>query len=197
MTVPALGSEWKASELREMTKSGKREARAEKRAAAWRAFRRDEHGFCGIKWLTRRIFVWFIFIFIVLVGIVLAFTIPRVPGFAFNGDTPLSGSGSVVFSRTPANFSFNTNLDLQIDTNSNYLPLHLNNVHAQVFESDTNAKIAEGDLPGTTFPAKAFSNVLLPVTFNYTAVNDTDQTCTCLHQCCGLASHVDPLGSQG
>lgn len=161
-----------------MTKSGKREDRNEKLAAKWRSFRRDEHGFCGIKWLTRRLFVCILFGVCVVIGITLAFTIPRVPNFAFNQDTPLNGSGNVAFSRTPANFSFNTNLILQIDSNSNFLPLHFSRVHAQVFETDTNKQVAQGDLPSTTVPAKTFTTIQLPVKFNFTAVNDTDQTCT-------------------
>jgi hypothetical protein len=178
VTVPALGAEWKTSELREMTKSGKREVRNEKLAAKWRSFRRDENGFCGIKWLTRRLFVIILFGVCCVVGIILAFTVPRVPGFAINANTPLTGGNNVVFSRTPANFSFDTKLNLQVDTNSNFLPLHFNSIHAQVFDSDTNKQIAAGDLSGTTLPAKAFSPVTFPLTFNFTAVNDTDQTCT-------------------
>jgi len=114
----------------------------------------------------------------------LLFTIPRVPGFAFNGDTPLSGSGSVEFSRTPANFSFDTNLNLQIDTHSNFLPLKIDSLHAQVFESDTDNKVAEGDLGSKTLPAKAFNMVALPVRFNYTGVNDTDQTWLNVYTAC-------------
>lgn len=177
VTVPALGSEWKSSELRAMTKSGKREARYEKFATKWRAFRRDEHGFCGISWLTRRLFVWIIFVLCVVVGITLAFTIPRVPAFAVNSNTPLNGSSNVGFSRTPANFSFNTNLNLQVDTTSNFIPLHFNSIQATVFDSDTNKQVGAGNLGSRTLSAKKFTPVIFPISFNYTAINDTDQTC--------------------
>ncbi|KAF8515295.1 hypothetical protein JB92DRAFT_2915308 [Gautieria morchelliformis] len=196
VTVPALGAEWKASELRDMTKSGKREVRNEKLAAKWRSFRRDENGFCGIKWLTRRLFVLILFGVCCVVGILLAFTVPRVPGFAFNADTPITGGNNVVFSRTPANFSFDTKLNLQVDTNSNFLPLHFNSIHAQVFESDTNKQIAAGDLPGTTVPAKAFSPIIFPLTFNYTAVNDTDQTWLNVYDACRNPQNVPPNQSR-
>lgn len=170
-----------------MTKSGKREERNEKLAAKWRAFRRDEHGFCGIKGLTRRLFVWILFGLCCVIGITLAFTIPRVPGFAFNANTPLVGGSNIVFSRTPANFSFDTKLNLQVNTQGNYLPLHFNRVDAQVFESDTNKQIGGGTLPATTIPAKQFATVLFPVTFNFTAVNDTDQTCTPFYHVCSAS----------
>ena len=162
-----------------MTKSGKRELRNEKLAAKWRAFRRDEHGFCGISWLTRRLFVCILFGVCIIVGITLAFTIPRVPAFAFNSNTPLNGSNNVVFSRTPTNFSFDTNLELQVDTTANFLPLHFSQIHVQLFDSDTNKQIGGGALGSKTLPAKTFSTLIFPVTFNYTAINDTDQTCTC------------------
>jgi hypothetical protein len=177
VTVPALGAEWQKSELRAMTNSGKREARTEKLANKWRSFRRDENGFCGIRGLTRTLFVWILFGTCVVIGVVLAITIPRVPGFAVNAQTPLIGGSNIAFSRTPANFSFDTSLNLQIDTQSNLVPLHFNKIHADVFDSDTNNRVAQGDISGHTFPPKAFNTFSFPVTFNYTAFNDTDQTC--------------------
>lgn len=62
VTVPALGAEWKASELRDMTKSGRAEARAEERRRKWREFNRDQRGLCGQRWATRRTLVIGLFI---------------------------------------------------------------------------------------------------------------------------------------
>ena len=58
VTVPALGPEWKADELRNMTKAGKREDKAERRAQKWKEWRRGERGLCG-RYFTRKFLAWF------------------------------------------------------------------------------------------------------------------------------------------
>jgi hypothetical protein len=61
VTVPKLGAEWKAEELRAMTKKGKREDRSYSRKEKWKAWTRDQTGLCG-RWGTRRSIVWGVFI---------------------------------------------------------------------------------------------------------------------------------------
>lgn len=179
VTVPALGAEWKSSELRAMTKAAKREDRWDRWNTRWTSFRRDEHGFCGIRWMTRRLFVIIFFGCCCVVGIILAFTVPRVPGFSFNINAPLNGSSHVSFIQTPGlKFSFDTHLNLQVDTNSNFLPVHFKRLHATIFDSDTEIQIGEGEVTGKTFKAKSFNDFLMPVTFSYVAINSTDITCT-------------------
>src|ERR1700691_3596975 len=63
-------------------------------------------------------------------AIIFAFTIPRVPTFEFNNETPLTlasgsfnNSISAQFSRAPANFTFPAFAALQIDTSGNFIPL--------------------------------------------------------------------------
>jgi hypothetical protein len=182
VTVPALGPEWKRSEMRDMTKAGKREKKSESRAQKWKEWRRGERGLCG-RWFTRKFLVFFLFGFAVVAGIVLAFTIPRVPGFSFNDQTPLTAAtGSfansipATFSRAPANFSFPAIASLQVDTSSNYLPLTFNHLRGTVFDLDSNRQVATGDLAHKTIPAKAFPVIQLPLNFTYVATNSSDPT---------------------
>ena len=60
VTVPALGPEWKASELHDMTQSAKKERKAEERGQKWQDWRRGKRGICG-SWFTWRFTVWFVF----------------------------------------------------------------------------------------------------------------------------------------
>ncbi|KIJ54524.1 hypothetical protein M422DRAFT_153124 [Sphaerobolus stellatus SS14] len=184
VTVPALGAEWQKSELRAMTSAAKREESWDSWRIKWRSFRRDENGFCGIPWLTRRLFACVVFGCCVVVGIILAFTIPRVPGFNFNNDNPLNGSSHIGLSRLPANFSFDTHLNLQVNTQSNFIPITFTKLHATLFDSDTNTAIGEGEVTGLKFPAKQFINYFMPFSVNYTAVNDTDITWNDLYHAC-------------
>jgi len=182
VTVPALGPEWKASELRDMTGKGKREAGREARALKWKEWRRGERGLCG-KYFTGKFTAWFLFGLCCVVGLILAFTIPRVPGFQFNSNTPLiaatppfNNTIPTLFSRAPANFSFPAFADLEADTGSNYLPLTFNNIHTQVFDLNTGRQVGSGDSGHFTIPAKSFPRIQLPLNFTYIATNDSDQT---------------------
>lgn len=203
VTVPALGPEWKADELRNMTKRGKREDANERRAQKWKEWRRGERGLCG-RYFTRKFLAWFMFCFCIAyvlpdpyldsalterwmpsVGITLVFTIPRAPGFQFNQDKPLTNASVAFnktvpteFSRAPANFSFPASADLQIDTSSNYLPLTFKSIHATIFDLTTLRQVATGDMGHMTLPAKQQIPIFIPLNFTYVATNDSDATCT-------------------
>ena len=114
------------------------------------------------------------------IGLVLAFTIPRVPGFAFASSDPLKNGTAppeTIFSRIPANFSFAANLDLQVDTDSNFLPIKFNHIRAQIFDLETDFVVGTGDLTGKTLSAKKLTEIFLPLNFTYVANNDSDATC--------------------
>jgi hypothetical protein len=185
VTVPALGAEWKSDELRGMTSSGKRQRKAEARAEKWKNFRQGRSGLCGVKWLNRKTLTFFIFFLIIIAGVTLAFTIPRVPGFALSVDHPLvNATGNfaslvpTLFVRAPnANFSFPAAANLQLDTHSSYLALKMTNLQAEVFDSGTGRLIATGNITTQRLPAKEFVPLVLPLEFSYLALNDSDQTC--------------------
>jgi hypothetical protein len=190
VTVPAMGAEWSKEEMRAMTKRGRKDVKAERRRDKARRFWRDEEGLCGVKGLTRKALAIGFFVLAVIAAITLAFTIPRVPSFSFNDNTPLAvATGSfnesipTRFSVSPANFSFPAYASLRVDTQSNFLPLHFNHLRATVYDLNTNRQIAEGDLT-TTIPAKAFPEIQIPLNFTYVATNNTDQTWKNWHDAC-------------
>ncbi|KAK0201525.1 hypothetical protein DFS33DRAFT_1348042 [Desarmillaria ectypa] len=182
VTVPALGPEWQRSELRDMTKAGKREKKNESRQGKWVAWKRGERGMCG-KWFTRRMTVFVFFGTVIVVGILLAIMVPRVPSVSINSDNPLTNATGgwknavpTYFNRSPANFSFPAYADLQLNTGSNILPLTFNHIKAYVYDLETNREIATGSLGHKTVPAKSFPEFLLPLNFSYVASNDSDAT---------------------
>ncbi|KAF8964332.1 hypothetical protein BDZ97DRAFT_1815922 [Flammula alnicola] len=182
VTVPALGPEWGKEEMHQVTKAGKRERKQEASKAFWKSWNRGERGLCG-HYFTRKVLVFFMFGLCCAIGIILAFTIPRVPSFSFNGGTPLvNATGSwatavpTIFAPSVANFSFPAFASLQADTTSNFLPLKFNSLHATVFDLDTNRQVGTGDFAKFTLPAKVFPDIMLPLNFTYFATNSSDQT---------------------
>jgi hypothetical protein len=182
VTVPALGPEWQKSELRGMTKSGRKEEKYATRREKWKAWNRDQRGMCG-RHCTRQVFVFTLFGICAVIGLVLGFTIPRVPAITINNATPIkSATGNfansvpVKFSRAPANFSFPAIADLQVNTQANWLPLTINSLHANVFDLVTAREVGRGEVGKMTFPAKAFPRLSLPLNFTYLSTNDSDQT---------------------
>ncbi|KAF9265225.1 hypothetical protein L218DRAFT_898843 [Marasmius fiardii PR-910] len=189
VTVPAMGPEWKRDELSNMMKKSRKAKKAEARATKWREWNRGQRGWCG-GWLTRRVFVIVLFVICVIVTVVLAFTIPRVPKLAFNSEHALTNATGdwadavpFTFNRAPANFSFPAYADLQIDTTGSYVPIKFSPIYAEVYDTETNRKVAQGDL-SITLPAKKFNNILLPLNFSYIASNDTDQTWKNWYEAC-------------
>jgi hypothetical protein len=123
------------------------------------------------------------------VGLILAFTIPRVPSFLFNAQAPLGNStlGNVpdpAFGSFPANFTFYASLDVEVDTNANFIPLHFNSWRSEIYELNTNEKIATGEWGSYTLPAKKYTRVFLPVTFSYAAANVSDKTWANVYNSC-------------
>ncbi|KIY62176.1 hypothetical protein CYLTODRAFT_361871 [Cylindrobasidium torrendii FP15055 ss-10] len=182
VTVPALGAEWQKDELRDMTKGGRREKKAEGRRAHWQQWRRNERGMCG-HYFKFRFTVWLLFALCCAVGIILAFTIPRVPAWNINDNTPLANATGdwkdaipAQFSRAPANFSFPAFANLQVYTGGNFLPLKFSHVYATVYDLNTDRQVGDGDLGSYTVPAKEYTQIQLPLNFSYVATNDSDTT---------------------
>jgi len=182
VTVPALGPEWKASEVGVNRKRILKQEQAERRAQKWKEWRRGERGLCG-RYFTRKFTAWFLFAFCIAVGITLVFVIPRVPDFQFNADQPLVNASSAFnktvptyFNRAPANFSFPGSAQLQLDTGSSFIPVHLHDIQADVFDLQTSMHIGTGNISSLTLSAKKFTQLSLPLNFTYTASNTSDQT---------------------
>ena len=111
--------------------------------------------------------------------ILLAICLPRVPSFGFNPAAPLvAGWGTPTFTRGPtANFTFRADLDLEMDTTGNVIPIHLNNIHARIYSADTQKLIGTGDTGGVTRQGNSAAPLNVSVLFDYSADNDTDATC--------------------
>ncbi|KAJ7599974.1 hypothetical protein C8J56DRAFT_846601 [Mycena floridula] len=190
VTVPALGPEWQRSEMRDMTKAGRREKKADSRRERWKAWNRDKSGMCG-GYLKRKTVVFIVAAVVVILVILLIFTLPRVPSFSFDSAHPLAAatgafnaSVPIAFSPAPANFSFPAFANLQLDTGSSFLPLRFTHLKAQVFDLNTGRLVGTGDLGHKTVPAKSFPVVQVPITFGYAATNTSDQTWANWHNAC-------------
>jgi hypothetical protein len=180
VTVPALGPDWKSSELHALSKAGRREAKSEARRKKWDDWRR---GRSGGRWFNRKAVVFFVFALCIVIGLALFFTLPRVPSFQFNAERPLNNDSSpltdevpMIFSRTPANFSFAAVADLRIDTGGNFIPVHMKKIKARIIDPDTGYQLAHGELKDQRYPTGKKSKVAMPLNFTYSATNDSDKT---------------------
>jgi hypothetical protein len=191
VTVPALGPEWQRSEMKQMTKSGRREVKNDERLAKWKAWNRGETGLCGTRWFTRKFLAFFLFGLCAVTALILAVTLPRVPSISFNGTAPIvAATGSfnasipTEFSRSPANFSFPAFANIQVDTTSNIIPITFNHIDAQVWYPTDNMQIGTGYVGKLTLPAKQFPIIQVPLNFSYIAPNDTDPTWVAWYNAC-------------
>jgi len=166
--------------MRDMTKAGKREKKAESRKKLWQDWTRGNR---GGKWLTKRVIVFTCFGLIAVIAVVIGVCLPRVPSFALSNNTPLANATGdwktavpTEFSRVPANFSFPAFADLEVDTTGNYLPVNFKHLRATVYDLDTGFLIGNGDFGHHILPAKSFPQIQIPLNFSYVATNDSDTT---------------------
>ncbi|KAF8334684.1 uncharacterized protein EI90DRAFT_3049835 [Cantharellus anzutake] len=201
VTVPAFGPEWRKDELWAMSTRGRAEERSYRRGLAWKEWTSDRRGLFGKKWLTRKVIVWFTFGLVILIAVSLALFLPRVPSFGSNPNSPLTtqqGSNVPVpsFTNGPvANFTFPAALDLEMDTGGNIIPIHINNIHAEIYLIDTNKLIATGDTGGFTRSPGKTKQLNIDVRFNYAADNTSDQTWALVHNAC-KSSTFYPSGNR-
>ncbi|KAF8315605.1 hypothetical protein DL93DRAFT_839469 [Clavulina sp. PMI_390] len=190
VTVPRFGAEWTKEELRGMTKKGKAEDQKLARQQAWREWNQGRRGFFGKKWLTRKVIVWGTFIFIIVFILFLVLCLPRVPSFGWNPASPINaGTGDPTFTRGPeANFTFYANLDLEMSTGGNIIPIHMNNIHASIYLSDTNKLIASGDTGSFNQRGGTNRPLNVSVLFHYSANNDSDSTWNLVYNACKSAT---------
>lgn len=148
-------------------------------------------GFCLLSlWLVLRVCLFFFYHQIAeprdlfRIAIILGFTIPRVPTFSFNQANPLiNATGSfatavpTIFSRSPTNFSFPAFASLQVDTTSNFLPVHFTQLEATVYDLDTSRQVGTGSYSHHSLPAQTFPPIDLPLNFTYITSNSSDVTC--------------------
>lgn len=185
VSVPVLGPEWTKHELRGISGRGKADRKRDKRVRNWRAWNRDQKGCCGVRWLTRTVFVFLVFFFLAGLIVTLYFVIPRAVKFEFYAPQPLAiRNDTLVFNRIPANFSFDADLQLMADASSSYVPVQFTNAEATVLDLRTGKVIAKGNLGKTTMEHKADMPVRFPVTFAYNAVNTSDPTWGFMYDAC-------------
>lgn len=185
LTVPdCADSRWTKEELRNQTRRGKAEVKSDKRKSAFKAWNRDQRGCCGISWMTRTVFVFIAFFFIAGLVVTLYFTIPRAVVFQFYDDQPFVNTTTPYFARTPANFTFDADLQLMCDSTASYLPVHFSDAKATVIDQDTGNVIAHGSLGNYKMKKGKNIPVRFPVTFSYAAVNASDQTWVNMYDAC-------------
>lgn len=184
VSVPVLGPEWTKAELRGISNRGKNDRVRDRRVSNWRAWNRDQKGCCGVRWLTRTVFVFFVFFFLAALIVTLYFTIPRAVKFEFFQAQPLSiKNDTLVFNRVPTNFSFDADLQLMADASSSYVPVQIK-ADATVLDLRTSKVIAKGTLERRTLPHTANQPIRFPVTFEYAAVNTSDATWDYMYKAC-------------
>lgn len=200
VTVPKFGAEWTKDELKGMTKSGKSNAKSQRRRDVWKAWTRGEHGFFG-GILTRKVLVFVLFGLALAAAILLAITLPRVPSFDFNSQVPFRPTApadgesdgperyKTAFSRVPAVFNFNAWMDLRMNTRSSIVGLHFDKIEVQVYEANDFKLVATGNITGLGVKAKANEPMLFPLTFAYDAVNTSDPTWLRFYDACN--NHVN------
>ncbi|KAH9030373.1 hypothetical protein EDB85DRAFT_2074321 [Lactarius pseudohatsudake] len=182
VTVPALGASGARTSLMDMTKRGRQGEEKENLGRSGRRSIVENTALFGRKWLTRRTLVFFLFGLSAAIGIVLAFTIPRVPCFNINGRPllcpPLAGSTSPFRWNSAASppTSFRVpchSRSTPARTSYHFVFKHLD---AQLYDLEFVPSRRDGSLEPHQVPSKEILKHTDTLNFTYVATNDSDQT---------------------
>ncbi|TIA68765.1 hypothetical protein E3P92_03884 [Wallemia ichthyophaga] len=184
LTVPAMGADWHADELKGISKSHRRKEANWDRKRAAKGWFRGQRKCCGI---SRKTAVFMAFGGIISLILLLYFLIPRTPTFTFRSTVlNLEDEDSPSFLTYPtANFSFDGSVAVSLDTTTSWIPITVKHLDATVYDAVTNTKVGEGGFK----KSKSYSrdndiHVDVPVHFSYEASDDSDPTWSDWHDAC-------------
>ena len=119
----------------------------------------------------------------------------QVPAFEFDSTQPLQAiaggtntSETILFNRIPANFTFPALVSVSANTDSSYIPVHITSLTSQIYDLETNQLVGNGTWSGH-LKAKSQTQIKLPVTFAYAAINASDTTWLDFYDAC---AHIYP-----
>ncbi|UZJ52109.1 hypothetical protein CBS101457_001429 [Exobasidium rhododendri] len=181
ITVPALGAEYTAEEIKAMKKPHKRRKKAlHSREKAQRWIKSDDRYFgC----LSPQLAIFMIFGSLAALGVMLYFVIPRVPTIAVQTVTPLVAvpdGGSMETHLVPTNFSMDMKINLRADNTGGWIATKVNKMNMKVYDITTSKLVGEGTMNAQSFPGRKQKTFQFPVSFAYASINATGDA-TWLH----------------
>lgn len=172
ITVPGLGAEYSSDELKHMRRTHRRRVRATKRKKKLAFLARGEGRWLGC--LDNRSFLFVVFGFLILLGLLLYFVIPRPPSFALLATKPLDAvpDGSAMkTNHIPTNFSMDMLVNMRADNTGGWVPTKASKMTMEVLDLTTQKIVGEGFMKGYTFPGREIRVFQFPVSFAYASVN--------------------------
>ncbi|TIA87772.1 hypothetical protein E3P99_02970 [Wallemia hederae] len=184
VTIPGMGPEWHADELKGISKTQRRKEANWDRKHAVKGWFRGQRKCFGI---SRKVAVFVAFGVLIALILLLYFLIPRAPSFTFRS-TPLltDDPDSASFLTFPsANFSYDGSVAISLDTTSSWIPIKVKHMEATVYDAETSNQVGSGGF--TTSKSYSRDNdihVNVPVHFAYEATDSSDPTWTNWHEAC-------------
>ncbi|KAK4050891.1 hypothetical protein OIV83_003313, partial [Microbotryomycetes sp. JL201] len=125
----------------------------------------------------------------VIVAVILAVCLPRIPSVAFANlatGSPLYETDSAPFvSQAYGNFSFRSDLFISINAKSSIVPVHFRSFQVEIRRLETNVVIARGPQTGFTVPGHKSNVYAVPLTWSGSYGNATDPNFQAIYSACG------------
>ena len=141
---------------------------------------------CG--WFGPHVAVFTVFFFLVFLGVLLYFVVPRVPDITLKTKDPLAAAGNtsaMEITAQPTGFEMNGTLTVRLDNGDGWIPSHLKSLSAEVHYKPAKTKVGSGTLKGKSVPGRKTSELTIPIQFNYHSLNSTgDDTQLAFQKAC-------------
>lgn len=186
LELAPLGAEYTSEERERMTRKAQRRHWKYSQLGAFDSWLRGYKPLCG--WFGPHVAVFLIFGFVIFLGILLYFVVPRVPDVTLGMNQPLAAAGNVSAMRItgqPTGFTMNGTLAVRFDNSDGWIPSRLKTVNAVVKFKPAKTKVGEGTLKGKSVAGRKSTQLHIPISFNYHSLNETgDDTQLAFQKAC-------------
>lgn len=190
LELAPLGDEFTAEERARMSRKAQRRHWRYSKLGAVDSWMRGYNPLCG--WFGPHVAVFTVFFFLVFLGVLLYFVVPRVPDVTLKTKDPLAAAGdtsAMDITAQPTGFAMNGTLTVRLDNGDGWIPSRINTLSAEVHYKPAKTKVGSGSLRGKSVPGRKTTELSIPIEFDYHSLNSTgDDTQlafqnACAHPC--------------
>lgn len=186
LELAPLGEEFTSEERARMSRKAQRRHWRYSKLGAVDSWMRGYNPLCG--WFGPHVAVFTVFFFLVFLGVLLYFVVPRVPDVTLKTKDPLAAAGNtsaMEITAQPTGFEMNGTLTVRLDNGDGWIPSHLKSLSAEVHYKPAKTKVGSGTLKGKSVPGRKTSELTIPIQFNYHSLNSTgDDTQLAFQKAC-------------
>lgn len=137
---------------------------------------------CGLRYRTMAALI---VLCLIIIGVIIYFVWPRIPVLLLD-DVDNVGSIQVVTNSTKKSYSTNWMLNMTADNTANWVPTRISTIDLYITDDKTQQIFGNGTSGAFVLAPRTKSNLVVPMSINYTSTLTNDSTFQDLYNACGV-----------